>query len=59
MFIKPRELWDALVKAGFIVGPQTGLGPRGLNRRGDITFGKLLIKAVLYMGIARLPEFSK
>ncbi len=59
MFIKPRELRDALVKAGFIVGPQTGLGPRGLNRRGDITFGKIIIKVVLYMGIARLPEFSK
>lgn len=59
MFIKPCELRDALVKAGFIGGPQTGLGPRGLNRRGDITFGTLPIKAVLYMGIARLPEFSK
>jgi 2-polyprenyl-6-hydroxyphenyl methylase/3-demethylubiquinone-9 3-methyltransferase len=59
MFIKPHELRDALTKAGLVVGPQTGLGPRGLNRRGDITFGKLPIKAVLYMGIARLPEFAK
>jgi len=59
MFIKPRELRDALSKAGLVVGPQTGLGPRGLNMRGDITFGQLPIKAVLYMGIARLLEFTK
>jgi 2-polyprenyl-6-hydroxyphenyl methylase/3-demethylubiquinone-9 3-methyltransferase len=59
MFIKPRELRDALVEAGFVVGPQIGLGPRGLNRRGDIMFGQLPIKAVLYMGIACLPEFTK
>ena len=30
MFIKPSELRDAMEGAGFIVGPQTGLGPRGI-----------------------------
>ena len=46
MFIKPRELRDALIEAGFVVGRQIGLGPRGLNRRGDIIFGQLTIKTV-------------
>ena len=59
MFIKPRELRDALSKAGLVCGPQTGLGPRGLNRHGDITFGQLPIKTVIYMGIARLPQVAK
>jgi len=59
MFIKPRELRDALAKAGFVSGPQTGLGPRGINRRGDFTFGPLPFKTIIYMGLASLPEFSK
>ena len=59
MFIKPHELRDALSKSGLVAGPQTGLGPRGLNRRGDITFGQLPIKTVIYMGIARLSKVAK
>jgi 2-polyprenyl-6-hydroxyphenyl methylase/3-demethylubiquinone-9 3-methyltransferase len=59
MFIKPRELRDALSKAGLVPGPQTGLGPRGINRRGDITFGQLPFKTVIYMGLARLPQDFK
>jgi 2-polyprenyl-6-hydroxyphenyl methylase/3-demethylubiquinone-9 3-methyltransferase len=58
MFIKPSELRAALSKAGLVPGSQTGLGPRGLNRRGDITFGQLPFKMILYMGLARLPEIS-
>lgn len=53
MFIKPEELADGLEKAGFILGPQTGLGPRGINGRGDFTFGPLPLKTVIYMGTAR------
>jgi 2-polyprenyl-6-hydroxyphenyl methylase/3-demethylubiquinone-9 3-methyltransferase len=55
MFIKPHELRRALQGAGLVPGPVTGLGPRGLNRRLDLTFGPLPLTAVLYMGIARKP----
>ncbi len=53
MFIKPQELDKALGQAGFLPGPQTGLGPRGMNRRGDLVFGRLPFKVVIYMGVAR------
>lgn len=53
LFIKPEELADALKKAGLIVGPTTGLGPRGVTGRGDFTFGPLPLKTVIYMGTAR------
>ncbi len=53
MFIKPRELCAALERAGMTPGAMTGLGPRGINRRFDLTFGPLPVKAVLYMGTAR------
>ena len=55
MFIKPRELRQALLGAGLIPGVLTGLGPRGLNWRGDLTFGPMPMTAVQYMGIARKP----
>ena len=53
MFIKPAELEDSLWRAGLAPGKFTGLGPRGLDRRGDLTFGQLPFTAVLYMGTAR------
>lgn len=55
MFIKPRELRHALTGAGLVPGPITGLGPRGINRRLDLTFGPLPLTAILYMGLARKP----
>ncbi|MDU8944436.1 bifunctional 2-polyprenyl-6-hydroxyphenol methylase/3-demethylubiquinol 3-O-methyltransferase UbiG [Ovoidimarina sediminis] len=55
MFIKPEELRAAMAAAGLEPGPFTGLGPRGLNRRGDITFGRLPLTAILYMGTALKP----
>ncbi len=58
MFIKPQELTTTLTKAGLVAGPQTGLGPRGVNRRGDFVFGPLPLKSVIYMGIARKPELT-
>lgn len=58
MFIKPGELRDGMKKAGLVPGRFTGLGPRGLNRRGDITFGRLPLTAILYMGLARKPEIQ-
>jgi len=52
-FIKPAELASALRVAGFSLGPLTGLGPWGINRRGDLIFGQLLLKTVIYMGSAQ------
>lgn len=52
MFIKPSELKAGLEYAGLTVGPLTGLGPRGVNMRGDLTFGQLPLKLVIYMGSA-------
>lgn len=55
MFIKPAELRGAMQGAGLVPGAITGLGPRGINRRFDLTFGPLPLTAVLYMGVARKP----
>ncbi len=55
MFIKPPELRSALQGAGLVPGPLTGLGPRGINRRFDLTFGSVPLTAILYMGIAQKP----
>ncbi|WP_370401985.1 bifunctional 2-polyprenyl-6-hydroxyphenol methylase/3-demethylubiquinol 3-O-methyltransferase UbiG [Sulfitobacter sp. JB4-11] len=56
MFIKPHELSDALMQAGLQVGPTTGLGPRGINRRVDFVFGPLPLRSVIYMGVADKPS---
>jgi 2-polyprenyl-6-hydroxyphenyl methylase/3-demethylubiquinone-9 3-methyltransferase len=56
MFIKPQELRRAMQAAGLVPGPMTGLGPRGVNRRLDLTFGQLPFMAILYMGLARRPS---
>ena len=58
MFIKPAELRHAMAGAGLIPGPMTGLGPRGLNRKLDFTFGPLPLTAIIYMGIARKPDLD-
>ena len=57
MFIKPAELRKAMQIAGLVPGPTTGLGPRGINRRFDLTFGPLPLTLVLFMGLAWKPEF--
>lgn len=58
MFIKPDELVARLKAARFSVGSLTGLGPRGINRRGDLTFGQLPLKTVIYMGSAVKPDIA-
>lgn len=58
LYIKPRELHAAIQGAGLVAGPITGLGPRGVNRRLDLTFGPLPMTAILYMGLARKLEVS-
>ena len=58
-FIKPAELRGAMQGAGLVPGPFTGLGPRGVNRLLDLTFGPLPLTAILYMGVARKPATLK
>ncbi|WP_227270132.1 hypothetical protein [Roseobacter weihaiensis] len=41
MSIKPGVLPDGIEKAGFVAEPLTALGPRGIDRRGDLIFGPL------------------
>ncbi len=55
-FIRPDELRALLERHGFAVGPMTGLGPRGLDRRLDITFGPVPTTAILYVGHARMTQ---
>lgn len=52
MFIKPSELLAGLEAVGLKAGKLTGLGPVGINRRGDLIFGKLPSTAIIYMGSA-------
>jgi len=56
LFIKPAELCAAMRGAGLEPGAFTGLGPRGITRRGDLTFGPLPLTTVQYMGFARKPD---
>lgn len=55
LFIKPSKLEKGLSNAGLVPGPTKGLGPRGLTRRGDFTFGPVPTRSVIYMGVARKP----
>ncbi len=55
LFIKPGELRAALADAGLVWQASQGLGPRGINRRGDFLFGPLPSKAIIYMGAAQRP----
>ena len=51
-FIRPAELSAKLEARGLSVGSLVGLGPRGLNRRLDFTFGRLPSVQIMYMGHA-------
>ena len=55
LFVKPQELRHAMRDAGLIPGPMTGLGPRGINRRFDLTFGQMPLMGIMYMGLSRKP----
>lgn len=55
MFIKPAELRRALGASAFDVGRFTGLGPRGITKRGDFLFGRVPGTAIIYMGHAAKP----
>jgi 2-polyprenyl-6-hydroxyphenyl methylase/3-demethylubiquinone-9 3-methyltransferase len=54
LFIRPEELIAKLEQRKFTVAaPLGGIGPRGLNRRFDITFGPWPTTAITYIGHAR------
>ncbi len=53
MFIKPRHLNALLTSRGFEDIKMTGFGPRGIDRRFDITFGRVPMLSVMYIGYAR------
>jgi 2-polyprenyl-6-hydroxyphenyl methylase/3-demethylubiquinone-9 3-methyltransferase len=53
MFIPPEALSARLQSHGFLVGRFEGLGPQGMDRRGDLTFGRSPILAIQYLGSAR------
>ncbi len=56
MFIKPNELTSGLREAGLKPGALAGLGPCGVNRRGDLIFGRSPITTIIYMGTAQKSE---
>ena len=55
LFIRPAELRTALTIAGLEPERFVGLGPRGIDRRDDLIFGRVPTCAVIYMGTARRP----
>lgn len=59
LFIRPDDLRQKLTAAGFALVRMAGLGPRGLDRRLDVTFGPLPTLAVQYIGAARLMPAGK
>jgi len=52
MFITPDELGATFRRHRFTVDRMVGLGPRGVNLRGDLSFGRVPGTAIIYMGIA-------
>ena len=55
MVVKPAELRRALPNANLVSGHFTGLGPRGIARRGVPTLCRLPLAAILHMGKLRKP----
>ncbi len=55
-FIKPAEMQRYMVRLGFKVdrGKFMGMGPVGINRRGDLMFGLLPVTWLVYLGFAVL-----
>lgn len=53
LFITPASVRVKLAEVGLVAGQFTGLGPRGVDRRGDLTFGRWPGTAVIYLGTAR------
>ncbi|MEO1775163.1 MAG: bifunctional 2-polyprenyl-6-hydroxyphenol methylase/3-demethylubiquinol 3-O-methyltransferase UbiG [Pseudomonadota bacterium] len=58
LFIKPAELEAMLRETGFDPRPMRGLGPTGINRRLDFTFGITPFTGIVYIGTALLTADS-
>jgi ubiquinone biosynthesis O-methyltransferase len=58
-FIDLAELDAKLAERGFVDRAFAGLGPRGINRHLDVTFGSLPSKQIMYLGYARLDPLQK
>jgi len=56
LFIPPEVMHKKLAVLGFEVGRFVGLGPTGMNWRGDLTFGLLPTTQINYIGTAVLPR---
>jgi 2-polyprenyl-6-hydroxyphenyl methylase/3-demethylubiquinone-9 3-methyltransferase len=52
LFVRPSEMRAMLAERGFRVRRFRGLGPAGMDRRGDFTFAVLPFTAILYIGTA-------
>jgi 2-polyprenyl-6-hydroxyphenyl methylase/3-demethylubiquinone-9 3-methyltransferase len=50
--VRPEEMREHLERAGLACGRFVGLGPWGLNWRGDPIFGRWPILAMNFMGVA-------
>src|SRR5665213_1059129 len=57
-FITPAELDAKLAARGFADRAFEGLGPRGISRHFDVTFGRLASTRIMYMGCARPEPFE-
>jgi 2-polyprenyl-6-hydroxyphenyl methylase / 3-demethylubiquinone-9 3-methyltransferase len=55
-FITPEELDAMLRQQGFTPGEMAGLGPDGLDRHFDVTFGRLPTMSLMYLGYAVKAE---
>ena len=54
MFIPPKRLREMLAICGFSNITMFGFGPRGLNSKFDVTFGRMPMLSVMYIGHAVL-----
>lgn len=54
-FITPEELRATLRQQGFEPGQMAGLGPDGISRNFDVTFGQLPTMSLMYLGSAVKP----
>jgi len=52
LFIRPSELRVVMERAGLVPEAIVGLGPNGLDRRLDPTFGRIPFTGIIYMGLA-------
>jgi 2-polyprenyl-6-hydroxyphenyl methylase / 3-demethylubiquinone-9 3-methyltransferase len=52
LFIPPKQLRKLLEARGFTHIRMSGFGPRGINKKLDVTFGRLPFQTVMYIGHA-------